>query len=197
MANDDAYFMALGRFVHAFSEVEKAIHYSFANFTKLKIPIAHIIKRESGAKDLISIIKQTVRLNKFSDKAIAEVECLFTHFDAISIFRNRVLHRGAYLQEDGTYLSHNMATMRTMEAYEMATFTLEDIQFATRDLGRMAIRIYDVANVTPYHQMTKRDPRAAPLLLAPWQYKSVELVTPNKARPSKSPVPSRPPPASR
>lgn len=194
MENDDAYFMALGRFVHAFAEVEKAIHYSFANFTKLKIPIAHIIKRESSAKDLISIIKPAVKLNKFSERAIAEVESLFTQFESISTFRNRVLHRGAHLQEDGTYLAHNMATMRTGEAYETANFTLEDIEAARRDLGRITVRLYDVANLTPYGM--KRPAQVDALLSAPWQYKSVELVTPNKVRPAKSQSPSRPPQAS-
>jgi hypothetical protein len=194
MITEDAYYLALGRFVHNFSEAEAAIHFVFHVFTKMPIPIAQAVKRESKASDLISIMKATAKLHNFPAATLDELGKLFAQFEHISSFRHRVIHRGARAQEDGTYLSSNVPTMKSYESFETATFSVSDVQAATRDLGRISIRLYWAANLAHPPQ---GDPDAVQrILLGPWRYIPVQLRTPNRPIPTKPPAPARQPPAS-
>jgi hypothetical protein len=181
------YFEALGKFVNAFARAEAFTHFVFPTFSKLPPTMAMAVKGGMRLSDLMPIIRRVMEINDFEDEARTEVDTLFTQLNEISIFRDRILHRGAEMLPDGTFESHNHATMKAIENLEIVKFTLEDIQGATSDLSRIALRIAMFMS-----KDDDLDEAVMQYLYAPWRYKPVTLEKPNQPRPTRRPARPRP-----
>jgi hypothetical protein len=164
----DDYFIALGKFIHAFSEAERGVHFTFHSFARIDPSIANIIKRESASGVIASLIRALIVRTNFSDEDVADVHDCLDQFNVVSEFRHSTIHRGAKREEDGSYISTNHATLKSLEHLEVSFFTIKDLDNARMDLGCITLRLFDCADET-------RPPRKAhesAYLHAPWRYKS-------------------------
>lgn len=191
---EDEYYLALGKFVDAFASAEKWIHLAFFKFSKMKLDMVMAIKGGMRVSDLAPLTRRVLVINKFPKKTQREVDNCLNQFNLISTFRDRVLHRGASITDDGKYESTNFATMKSYDLLEQVNFDVNTIRDATADLLRIGVRIAQ----TSYPDLKSADPRVHMRYVhLPWLYKSVELKTPNRLPPAKPRTPSRHKKASR
>src|SRR5688572_25205081 len=89
------YFEALGKFVNAFAKSEAFTHMLFPTLAKVTTRMAMALKGGMRLSDLMPIIRRVMEINNFDAGARSEIDALFTQLNEISIFRDRILHRGA------------------------------------------------------------------------------------------------------
>ncbi len=188
MSIPDSYYLALGNFIHAYAQVEAVLHLTFHQFAKIERSVANIIKRQSSAGTMSAIIRNLLVENGFPAETISEMEQVLERFALIADFRDRTIHRGARLSEDGTFVSDNRPTMRSWEALEVVHFDLQHLEDAAMDLRCITMRILAVANPEDAKQ---DDPLLHRFSHAPWRYKPVQPERPHQ--PPKSAKPKRPP----
>ena len=190
MSMDKKYFVALGKFVHAYSRAEAALHFAFPDLAQIDLERSHIIKKESSAGALTAMLKHLIRLGPLSEAEQNDATSCLAQLEHITAFRNTTIHRGARSEEDGFYQATNTATMRNLESLEVTRFTLEDIEAATDDLGRITLRLFNFVDKddSAYDQQTLQ------YLHRPWRYRPVQPHKPNSPPPKpKSPRTNKPP----
>jgi hypothetical protein len=188
MSAPDSYYLALGKFVHAYSQVEAALHLTFHQFAKIECGVANTIKRQSNAGTMSGIIRNLLIENDFPAEIIFEMRSVLDRFTLIADFRDRTIHRGARLSEDGTFISDNRPTMRSIETLEVVHFDLKHLQDATADLQSIIIRILAAADP----ESVKDDPPEwRRFAHSPWRYKPVQPEKPHQ--PAKPAKPKHPP----
>lgn len=178
-----AYFEALGKFVYAFAKAEAITHLSFRTFARLDASLAMTLKGGMRLSDLMSVIRDAMAINGFSEEDQREIDYLFAQLSEISTFRNRILHRGAEMLPDGTLESTNHATMKAIELLEVVKFTLNDIRAATSDLNRIALRV--AMFMSKPGEDDDMDQDFSEFLQSAWRYKPLKPETPNRAQSAK------------
>lgn len=187
----DDYYMALGKFVHCFAQVESTIHINFWRFAGIDAMVANTIKRQTNASSLIAIIRNLMEVNDFTEEDREEFDDIANQFGNISAFRDLAIHRGAKATENGDFQSDNWATARSKETLEIMSFDLDSIKKATQDLQFITLRIFALAD--------KDEPMEEGLaveLYQPWRYRHVQPSKPHQPPQKKKPIHQRPPPAS-
>jgi hypothetical protein len=125
MADDHEapYFYALGRFENEHS-----------NDTTARVALS-----EQRTNAAITTIKHALRSRPEQDRQ--ELEQLFDHFNTITNFRNKCVHRAADLTPQGTYLSSNEVTAKSDGDLEYVEFRVDDVWHATCDLNLICARL--------------------------------------------------------
>jgi hypothetical protein len=170
------YFIKLGRFIQIYSQAETCLHLIFHDVAKLDPSVGNVVKRDATASALCEMLKRLIVVNDFSTHIIEDFHACIAQFRVVGEFRNRLIHRGARANEDGIYSSTNTATMRSIEAFEISSFTVENIEHATSDLERLTLRLFDCVDGTK----GSRPADATQVLFSPWLFKSIVISRPNQ-----------------
>jgi hypothetical protein len=186
----DKYYLALGKFVHAFAQVEGALHMTFPSFARMDARAAYVIKKDMNSAALVAIIKGLMIANSFPEIVMAEALEILKQFEHIAAFRHRVIHRGSFPEPDGTFKSTNILTAKNAASVEQAVFEVKDIEGAAADLRQMPFILLMVAGMVPRGHPGLSEERA------PWRYKPVPLTKLGSQRPAATLVPPLQPPAS-
>jgi len=186
VAKAELYFEALGRFAHQFAMVEALLHFKFIIYAGIPQKIARMLTGRMALGDLSGAIKKMVEINGWDEKLRTELDVLLEQINAISLFRDRILHRGANIDED-TYVSTNEATYRMSEDLEVLKFNIDDLRHAIRDLRCINLRLFRLGshleemmspmNLESMHRQIRNEVGE---LFGPWQYKYVQPDTPNR-----------------
>jgi hypothetical protein len=168
------YLLALGEFVDEFASLEMLLHHSFRTFARINSDIAMALKGAMRLSELVPLIKRSMKARKWSNEDQAEMHTLFAQLDHISIFRDRVLHRGAWMDTEGRLHSHNIATMKSAQSAEFVEFAVTDIQNASKDLKQIRQRL---ALIVWGRSFKKFGPELVQAVRRPWLYKPVKLET--------------------
>lgn len=180
-ARRSEYFETLGRFVDAFTHAEKIVHLSFEPHSGFTHEVARTIKGGMKLSDLIALIKRLLVANNAPKETLNEFSTIFDQLSIISQFRDSIIHRGIYMNDDGALSVNNFATAKSIDQFEIANFSLDDIRCATRDLQKITDRIIRVTWGMHHDLQISWD------LDGPWLYKQVQLRNPRQQPRSKTP----------
>lgn len=167
------YTSALGLFVDQYAAAEAFVHLCFARFAKMNRDLAMAIKGAMRLSDLMALTKRVMVVKRWPEEDRALIERAFTHLNDISEFRDRVLHRGAYVDSEGNLLSTNVATMKSFDLMETVNFKIKDVEDATEDLRA----IQRLISLVAYRRKVMK--RYGPELIdeelkQPWRYRPVK-----------------------
>jgi hypothetical protein len=166
-ADDNAYYIAFGRFIHWYARVEAETHGVFewcSDFTRNE---ARAITGGMRLADIMSITKRLVIFRKNAD-AQKEIESLYTQLATVSQLRDLLIHRGADAIGDTAYIT-NVHTARTKADWEILDVKISEIKDAADDCARIWIRIRELIDPDPKSAYADGD--AAKWLAQPWRYK--------------------------
>jgi hypothetical protein len=103
----DKYYAALGEFIHAYSDVEAELQRTLWHHAGVKEPVAQAVFSGVRTEAAISNINRIGEARKWSELKKRKFKSLFDQLQIINKLRNDIVHRGASLQADGTWLSSN------------------------------------------------------------------------------------------
>jgi hypothetical protein len=93
MNNNDAYHLALGRFVDAFATAEHNLKFAFAETAKIPRDVAQAIFSGTRVDAAISLIRRLYEAKGINPEP--EVEIALSHMNTILTVRNEIMHYGA------------------------------------------------------------------------------------------------------
>lgn len=166
-ADDDAYYIAFGRFIHWYARVEAATHGVFEWCTDLTRDEARAITGGMRLADIMSTTKRLAIFRKSAD-AQKEIEYLYSQLATVSQLRDLLIHRGADAIGDTAYIT-NIHTARTKADWEILDVKISEIKDAADDCARIWVRIRELIDPDPNSAYAHGD--AAEWLARPWRYK--------------------------
>lgn len=135
-AKDDAYFLALGRFVDAFSMAEHNLKFALAAFAEIPRDVAQAIFSGTRTADAVAFIR---RVSESRGKDIsADLDAALTQMTVINGTRNEIVHYGA--SQYGTELMMTNAAHTIERQRRFVRFSVEDIDTMSADLAAISAR---------------------------------------------------------
>jgi hypothetical protein len=193
-SKEDKFYLAFGKFVCEFADVEAVMHMIFRRLSGLKDGKSRAIVGGSRLSIILSMSRRLIPITKITDKRKKELLGIFEQLNHISSFRDDLVHRGATSSEVG-FVSENWMTAKTYESIEIIRFEISHIEDATYDLIRMQARLW---RVFPSKDRSPTSRKLRKWIFAPWRYKSVKRENPMRQRVAKNQAPPhqrRPSPA--
>lgn len=135
----NAYHLALGRFIAEYATVEAELRALLWSVAGVKEPIAQAIMSGVRTEDGISLIYRVLDAKKWSEQRKARFKYLFDQIQAINKLRNDIVHRGASLQADGSWLSTNKTIAHIPERITNTVVSPDILDFARSDLFNIRI----------------------------------------------------------
>ncbi|HJR55307.1 MAG TPA: hypothetical protein VJ798_01915 [Rhizomicrobium sp.] len=175
-------YAVLGLFIQHYAIVERTIHILFRFATGMSDDAARTISGGMRVSDLMSAITKLAKARNLGEEFSSETAVCFDQLNAISKFRDTLIHRGTSTHDDGGLVSTNIFTAKTPEAVEVLKFDLEDIASAIDDCHRLCLRL-ERLTFAPDHWA--RSPGVVDLLGEPWSYRHRQPDTPLRPHRSK------------
>ena len=145
--NWDAYYAALGRFMHEFAVAEEEINriiQDFVIFDQLALPINKqlIAKallggfRLAAAKDML---KRLLRVTEASSDVRCKINRILDHLGEIHYMRDRLAHNGAFpsMERAGWFVTTNQIQVREVDQMDWIAFTPDMLMDMAFDLDRI------------------------------------------------------------
>jgi hypothetical protein len=142
----DKYYIALGEFVHAYSDVELELQRSLWHAAKVKEPIAQAVFSGVRTEAAISNINRISEARKWSEPKKTKYKYLFDQLQIINKLRNDIVHRGASLQADGTWISSNEKYVHIPERITTTPVSAGILNNASADLFEIRYRLAFLAH---------------------------------------------------
>ena len=189
----DAYFRALGEFIHEFGKTESHLAFMLQRFVSAEInaayepffaltrgavrpePLMDLLRALTGSqrsKPLSDIIEAVLRITGVSKEERDEISNVLGHFGHIRFIRDKIAHQGAWPEEhQGGVRWRSSAHGREPKDTKSYYFTVDDLRAATRDLQAVRGRL-DVV-------MIPENPNVRGMVeqeghYEPWRYKPVQ-----------------------
>jgi hypothetical protein len=164
----EAYYLALGRFVDRFAQVEAAVFWALCATSQ--VPGLNAKAVFSGVR-LEVACEHIRRIYEVNGQALPKVlERAFPQLKIILAVRNSVLHYGYMAYPDLNWITSNERTALPTKAKELP-ISPEIMNQMDQDLGTIAFSFgFHTAGFNPLPQEDMK--RLETCALAPWQYKS-------------------------
>jgi hypothetical protein len=176
-AGDNAYYSALGRFVHTFAQAELALFLLLRHYAKMTLPAARALLTGIRADSVQSLLKRLHEIDFIDGQDWANLNETLQHLSIINKLRNDLLHHTTMLGENGRGVVTNAAKALHPDRVTQSMVSPQILDGATLDLRKIIISLH-------VNHMGKADPwrgEADAILHAPWRYK------PLSSPPKKSP----------
>lgn len=99
----NAYWLALGKFIHCFSMLEVALQYALWNKSGVDAPTAQALFSGVRAREALNMLK---RLHEAEDNALApELQRVAERFGVVMTVRNDIVHHGISIDDGQTVIS--------------------------------------------------------------------------------------------
>lgn len=163
----NAYYRALGHFVHVYALVEAAMALTLWHYAKTPHHLARALFSGVRVRDGIDLIKRAAIATNASQEAREELKYIFDQLGAINSARNDILHYGAGGIADETATVTN--ALKALSEDRITIFPISPILLADM--------IADVRKIIVHlraHHIGRPVPRgtyAQAILSAPWRYK--------------------------
>jgi len=188
--------MALGRFVHEFGHTEHHLAFMIHRYVSASIneayepffapgrgvirphPLTDLLRALMGEQRsgvMSEILKEVMRATGRDQRNCAEMKETLDHLGQITAIRNRIVHHGAWPQDDQTtWRSLTAPQGRSPKDLKTAYFTIDDLTNASVDLATIRHRI-DALLVTENPNVRPEAEAAGSFAPKPWHYKPVQL----------------------
>lgn len=137
----DRFHRSLGEFIAEFSELETAMQTTLWHFAGVKPPISQAIFSGLKIEGSIDCIRRVMDAKKWNEKKRQRYVFLFAQAQVINTLRNHLLHKGAKLQDDGTWISTNAVFAHIPEKITQHIITAEKLEAARADLFEIRLRL--------------------------------------------------------
>jgi hypothetical protein len=190
----DAYYQALGRFVHTFAKVEFTVFLVLRHYAKMPLHAARALLTGIRMDQTQGMLKRLREVEFIDEAPWADVDRVLKQLSEINKFRNDLLHDTTILSETGRGVVTNAAKALHEGRFEQSLVSPEILNNATFDLRKITTHL----NVKHMGKPDPGDPKVAALLRAPWRYKpqSSPPVEPLKREPpgrTRNPTPKSSP----
>jgi hypothetical protein len=192
----DAYYKSLGRFVHEFGHTEHHLAFMIHRYASGVIneayepifapgrgairphPVMDILRALMGDQRsgvLVEIAKELMRAAGRDEQSRKEMKDTVDHLGSITAIRNRIIHHGAWLEDDESRWRSSTAPQgRAPKDLKTAFFTVDDLGNASTDLHVIRERISALL-VTENPHLRPEAEKAGYFRPKPWLYKPVQL----------------------
>jgi hypothetical protein len=183
------YFLALGRFIDKFAQVEKELLQLMRIFCRVPENIARAVfsgVRTDAATGYMTRVLTVQLLHPRVDQIIRkDVQYIFTQLGHINAARNSIVHYGTEFNETG-YLTSNRAVALTVDRIRETPVSADIIAAMTFDLEKIGwhlrrLTIWYVAET----QLPNLEKDGATFLRASWRYKPPRPASQRDKRPAK------------
>lgn len=178
----DAYYLALGRFVHRFTLAELAAHAALAHHAKLIDPVSRALLSGVRVDATGNYLSRLHLVKQISDDNWNDLKSLFDQLGIINKFRNDIIHHGAAFVAEGRGIVSNAAKALTDERITKFQVSPEILDDMTADLRQIFARLHTRHTGRPI--LKGKHPELEKLLQAPWRYKQQPTPPPQSQKPS-------------
>ncbi|HEY5064350.1 MAG TPA: hypothetical protein VFC46_13400 [Humisphaera sp.] len=187
----DDYYLALGKFVTEFSEVEKAMQIALWTVSKTEEPVAQAVFSGVRANEACNKITRIGDAENWSQIKKDEWKIITDRLSIFRSLRNDILHYGVEWQRPNEWNTTNRTFAHTAEKVSNTPITIPILQAATDDLHKLGFHLFKFLysdDMSPENQAT-----IASFVAHAWRY------TPplQEGRPNRNPdsdsMQSRPP----
>jgi hypothetical protein len=165
----DDYHLALGRFIAEYAMLETTLRSALWHLSRLKAPMAQVLLSGVRTDAAISNINRISEAKKWPDRKKKQWKFVSDQIQDINLLRNSIVHHGAALQADGTWLSSNKKVVHVPEKATNRIVRPEILDQARSDLFsiRLCVAFFAWGNRFPPHmRLTVKQ-----TLSGAWQYK--------------------------
>lgn len=164
----DAYYLALGKFLSQYANVEEALRACLWQLAGLKFPVAQAVLGAVRADQAMGDITRVIDALGWPSEKKSDVETVFAQLRIINKLRNDIVHRGARLQADGNWLTSNAAIIHTPKKLVETVFSASKLDAARSDL--FSIRAALISLTWGEKAAEGLEDWAKPALAGAWQY---------------------------
>ena len=170
LSEETNFFYELGKFICAFAQVETAMQGVLKRLAGVYDPRAIAIFGGETIGRVLELVQRLLPLSALNEEQKKEMTLLISQVQAISGFRNALIHRPAIITESG-FVSFNINKTKTFQIFERLKFQLGDLRNATEDLDCIEKRT-SIVFVPPDMKAPKGEHFER--LFAPWRHKPLE-----------------------
>jgi hypothetical protein len=163
----DAYYKALGRFVHTFAKVEFAVFLVLRYYAGMQLDAARALLTGIRADQTKGMLQRLREVKLIDVAAWEDAERVLKQLSEINKLRNDLLHDTTILGENGRGVVTNAAKALHEGRFEQHLVSPEILDGATFDLRKIITHL----NVKHMGKPEYGDPKVDALLRAPWRYK--------------------------
>jgi hypothetical protein len=167
VASVEAYYQALGRFVHTFAKVELAVFFVLRHYARIPMDAARALLSGIRADQTQGMLRRLQEVGLIDRAKWEDVDRVLKQFSEINKFRNDLLHDTTILSETGRGVVSNIGKALHEGKFEQSMVSPGILDNATSDLRKITLYL----NVK---HTGRRDPgglRIAAYLREPWLYK--------------------------
>jgi hypothetical protein len=181
----DEYYLALGKFVSEFSELEQAMQISLWIISGVKQPLAQAVFSGVRADDAANKITRIVAAENWPEERAAEWQAICERLGLLRTFRNDILHYGVNWESEGRWTTTNRRFAHTPEKVSTSPVTVDILQAATEDVMALSLHLFKfVFNAKP-DPLTALDRTRTDA----WRYKSSRQAGYPRRSPDNAPKP--------
>jgi len=167
-------FSALGEFICIYATTETSWHMCLdRSLYPLNPAISRAMAGGMRLGDLTGVLSRVIAMGDLPDERKREFRECLTHFDHITAFRNRLIHRGA-TPSYGRFVSSNSLTAKARESVEVLRFSLRDLRAAADDCYRIHVRLMYLWGDNELVLSGSGRQR----MYGPWRYKPLQPIKP-------------------
>jgi hypothetical protein len=185
------YYLALGRFVSEFTEIECTMQVALWRLSKVNSPVAQAVFSGVRAEESSSKITRIAEAENWSKERQAQWKVISNRLGILRTLRNDILHYGATWRTDGSLLISNEGYAHAPRKIVKTPITITHLAHATSDLQKLGLHIFHFIfadEMTP-----KAFADGDPVLRRAWHYKSPRQGGRPDRNPDTDPKRPRPP----
>ena len=162
----EAYYLALGRFVHMFAKVELTTFLVLRHYARMTLPAARALLSGIRMDGTQSMLRRLQEIDLIDQVAWADADMLLKHLSDINKFRNDILHHTTMLSESGRGIVTNAAKAHREDKVTQLLVSPDILNGATADLRKIMVHLH----VRHMGKTPIEEPEVDLILRAPWRY---------------------------
>jgi hypothetical protein len=172
-ARDDInrrYWLALGRFIDAYSTIELALNLSLRHYARVPEPVAQAIFFNTRIDNAIQLLNRLIEMGEISDPAKTDLKYLFAQLSIINRVRNDIIHYGANFDNAAVAIVSTSVFVHKENRIRETPISPQLLEDLIYDLGK--IHAHFIANHVGLQDSDGvHHPEQEALLKASWRYK--------------------------
>ena len=184
-AQTEAYYLALGRFIHMFGRAEDSLNAEIASLA------AHSLKESPNAfkvsrallgsqtlKFSADTLKILLRILNFPKQRQDDAGKILGQFSEIGKIRNKIVHHGAYGIFDSDYRSVGPTVVKEDKDHKHFYINSKILNAASRDLEIIPTRLSMCITPEVNQAVLKAPADYVKDIVGPWHYKPMDILKP-------------------
>jgi hypothetical protein len=138
----DQYYLALGRFVAEFTEIEGAMQVALWRFSKINSPVAQAVFSGVRADEASNKITRIGDAENWTKARASEWKAIADRLAILRTLRNDILHYGAEWEGENAWIITNRDFVHTPKKIMTTPVSVEILAAATSDLEQLSLHLF-------------------------------------------------------